>query len=291
MRLSGGVEIQPSHYIGRRTLLALGGAVVLAACSPGSTSREESEVPTVTYGDSTSQFFEIYRPTGTSKGVVVVIHGGFWRAQYDLSLGQPLAVSLADEGWTAVNLEYRRLDGGGGWPATFDDVAAGIDALADVDDLDLRKVITLGHSAGGHLAVWAAGRERLDNPDWNRPVVPVTAAISQAGVLDFDRAIADNLGGGAVQALMGGEPSTSADLKARFADGDPLRRVPLSVPVRCIHGRDDTNVPPNQSSSYVDAATAAGADATVTSVDGDHFTLIDPSSAAWATTLDLLAKL
>ena len=106
-------------------------------------------------------------------------------------------------------------------------------------------------------------------------------------MLDFDQAIVDNLGGGAVASLMGGEPTT-AELKARYADGDPLRRVPLDVPVRCVHGTDDGNVPPNQSTQYVDAATAAGADATVTSVDGDHVTVIDPSSVAWSTTLKQL---
>lgn len=292
VRLCGSVDHHDvrTGNIGRRTLLALAGAGVLAACTKISSAPKGDDVNTVRYGDDPAQFFEISRPPGTSKGVVVVIHGGFWQSQYDLSLGRPLAISLAASGWTAVNLEYRSLGNGGGWPTTFDDVAAGLDALAEVDDLDTTTVITLGHSAGGHLAVWSAGRDRLDNPDWNQPVVPVTAAVAQAGVLDFALAIQDDLGGGAVQTLMGGAPDTDA-LMARYREADPSEQVPLDVPVRCVHGREDSTVPPNQSNSYVEAATAAGADATVTMVDGDHFILIDPSSQAWTTTLAVLDRL
>ncbi len=270
-------------------MLALVGAAVLAACT-STASPKDKDVTVIPYGDDPAQFFEISRPTGPSRGVVVVIHGGFWRSQYDLSLGRPLATSLAANGWTAVNLEYRSVGNGGGWPTTFDDVAAGLDALADVDGLDTSTVITLGHSAGGHLAVWAAGRAGLANAAWNQPVVPVTAAVSQAGVLDFSQAIRDDLGGGAVASLMGGLPDTD-ELKARYRDADPLAQSPLDVPVRCIHGRDDSNVPPSQSTSYVETATAAGADATVTPVDGDHFVVIDPTSEAWATTLTVLDQL
>ncbi len=153
----------------------------------------------IAYGSDPSQFAELTRPSGASRGVVVVIHGGFWRAQYDLSLGRPLAASLAEEGWTAWNLEYRRVGNGGGWPQTPDDVSAGIDKLAEVDGLDLSRVVTLGHSAGGHLAVWAAGRQRLQ--PWTDAKVPVTAAVSQAGVLDL--AGAASLGAGAVEAFLG----------------------------------------------------------------------------------------
>lgn len=290
MRLCGRVD---PHLptLGRRTLLALAGIGVVAACTRGAERDGGGEgVTTVPYGDDPAQFFEVTRPSTASKGVVVVIHGGFWQSQFDLSLGRPLASSLAENGWTAVNLEYRRVGNGGGYPTTFDDVAAGIDAIADLDGVDTSTVITLGHSAGGHLAVWAAGRDRLETAAWNQPRTPVTAAVSQAGVLDLDLAITDDLGGGAVQSLMGGDPG-DAGLAEPYLEADPIARVPLPVPVRCVHGGDDTNVPPNQSASYVDAATAAGADATVTPVDGDHFTLIDPGSEAWTTTLQILDDL
>jgi acetyl esterase/lipase len=284
--------------VDRRSALAVMALGALtAACSSGrpdsggvgggvgGDEKQETGVETIRYGDDPSQRAELTRPAGTSKGVVVVIHGGFWRDQYDLSLGRPLAASLAAEGWTAYNIEYRRVGNGGGWPQTFDDVAAAIDALADVDGIQTSRVITLGHSAGGHLAVWAAGRSRLAGSPWASPAVPVTAAISQAGVLDLTAATADDLGAGAVQRFMGG------GVDDRYALADPTAVIPLTVPVRCVHGRDDGNVPLSQSVDYVARATAAGADATLTEVDGDHFVVIDPTSRAWALTLEILEKL
>ena len=240
----------------------------------------------ITYGDDPSQYVEISRPDGTSKGVVVVIHGGFWKAQYDASLGRPLARSLAREGWTAWNLEYRRVGpaasgGGGGVPETLDDVAAGIDALADVEGLDTSKVITLGHSAGGHLATWAPSRGRFEQ--WQPERVSVTGVVSQAGVLDLRSAYEQDLGDGAVEAFLGHPPGPADD------PVEPIRQVPLSgVPVRCVHGRDDTVVPLSQSESYVAVATGAGGDAQLLEVEGGHFVLIDPDSRAWARTLALL---
>lgn len=228
----------------------------------------------ITYGDDPSQLVELHRPSGASRGVVVVIHGGFWKAAYDHSLGTPLARSLAERGWTAWNIEYRRVGNGGGTPETFDDVAAAIDALAGVEGLDLSTVVTLGHSAGGHLAVWAAGR-----PD---PGVRVTHAISQAGVLDLVGADRLGLGDGAAAALLG-HPAGSAD--ARW---DPRQQIPLDVPVWCVHGTDDAIVPLEQSEVYVRDATSAGARAELVRVDGDHFVVIDPDSEAWQAQLEIL---
>ena len=236
----------------------------------------------ISYGDDPSQYVEIFRPEGTSRGTVVVIHGGFWKAAYDASLGRPLAGSLCEEGWTAANVEYRRVGNGGGVPQTLDDIAAGIDALADVAGVDTTHVITLGHSAGGHLAVWAAARGRFER--WQPVRVAVTAAVSQAGVLDLGAGHHDDLGGGAVGAFVG-EPPGGYDRV------DPRRQLPLDVPVRCIHGTLDDTVPISQSRDYVRAAVAAGADARLTEVDGDHFVVIDPASEAWPMTLALLDEL
>lgn len=237
----------------------------------------------IAYGDDPSQYAELYLPSGEPRGVVVVIHGGFWKAAFDASLGRPLASSLADQGWAAWNLEYRRVGGsgagaGGGTPATFDDVAAGIDKLADLG-LDLSTVVTLGHSAGGHLATWAASRGRF--AAWSGGV-DVTAVVSQAGVLDLQAAYDAGLGGGAVEALLGHPPGPDDE---RY---DPVAQAPLEVPVWCVHGGDDAIVPISQSEAYVAAATAAGARAELVRVDGDHFTVIDPTSAAWEQTLQVL---
>ncbi|QZY28849.1 alpha/beta hydrolase family protein [Nocardioides coralli] len=265
----------------RRTLLGLPAFAALGACGAaapiGRGSPDVSGTTTHRYGTHPSQLAELTLPAGKPRGVVVVVHGGFWKQAYDLSLGRPLAASLAAEGWAAWNLEYRRVGGGGGTPETFDDVAAGIDLLAEVGGLDTSTVITLGHSAGGHLATWAAARPE--------PVVPVTGVVAQAGVLDLVLAHELGLGSGAVEAFLG-HPPGPADRAL-----DPFRQLPLGVPVRCIHGRADADVPLELSERYVAAAAATGADAALTRVDGDHYVLIDPASEAWAQTLGLLADL
>ena len=115
------------------------------------------------YGGSPSEVGELFVPSGAGPHpVAVVVHGGYWRAQYDRSLMEGLCLDLAAHGMVAWNLEYRRVGGGGGWPQTFLDVAAGVDALADVAAaLDLSRVVAVGHSAGGQLALWAAARGTL----------------------------------------------------------------------------------------------------------------------------------
>lgn len=219
-----------------------------------------------------------------------MIHGGFWKARYDASLGGPLAHDLATRGWAAYNLEYRRVgQGGGGAPGasgTLDDVAWGIDALAGVPGLDLSRVVTLGHSAGGQLAAWAAARGRFER--WADPAVPVTAVVAQAGVLDLARAHDEDLGAGAVAAFMGGPPGRRDD---GYDVADPQRHVPLEVPLWCVHGRDDDVVPLHHSSDYVRAVTAAGGTATLLAVDGDHDTVIDVTSGAWTRILAVLDSL
>jgi acetyl esterase/lipase len=161
---------------------------------------------------------------------------------------------------------------------TFDDVAAAIDALHD-QDLDLTRVLGLGHSAGGHLVTWAASRGRF--PRW-RTSVDLTGVVSQAGVLDLTAAFDDHLGNGAVVAFLGHRPGPD---DARL---DPIQQVPLDIPVHCVHATGDTTVPISQSRDYVAAATAAGGTATLTEVAGDHFVPIDPTSDTWTQTLTLL---
>ena len=186
-----------------------------------------------------------------------------------------------------LNLEYRRVGsgpgGGGGWPATGDDVAAGIDLLRGIEGLALDTVVTLGHSAGGHLATWAAARGRFDR--WEGGV-PVTHVVSQAGVLDLARAFDEGLGGGAVEAFMGTRPGDPS-----YAQADPQAQLPLDVPVWCVHGSDDSDVPLSQSRSYVAAARAAGASAELVEVPGDHYALIDPASEAWTRTVAILDRI
>lgn len=246
-------------------------------------SEPAAGVRRIAYGEDPSQFGELHLPDGEPRGVVVVIHGGFWLAQYDHTLGTPLAESLAAAGWAAWNLEYRRIGdgtgGGGGDPTTFNDIAAGIDHLREIG-LDTTTVVTLGHSAGGHLAAWAASRGRFD--PWAGGV-DVTHVISQAGVLDLVVGDAEGLGNGAVVTFLG-HPLGPDD-----AALDPTQQIPLDQPVWCVHGTADANVPYAQSEQYVAAATSAGATAELVTIEGgDHFVLIDASSDAWARTLGIL---
>jgi acetyl esterase/lipase len=207
----------------------------------------------------------------------VVIHGGFWRDAYDRSLMDALCEGLASAGWAAWNLEYRRLGSGGGWPGTFDDVAAGIDRLAQLVD-DLSVVVTIGHSAGGHLAKWAATRRH--------PCVRITHAVAQAGVVDLVEASRLGLSGGAADELLGGSPS---QVPERYDLASPAARLPLGVPQLLVHGGRDQIVPAAMSRAYARAAAKAGdrVDLIVHEELG-HFEHLDAASPAWRSVRDWL---
>lgn len=266
---------------GRRTLLAALGGMWLAGCARGPEKTVEervgaSPVELLTYGDDPSQWVDLHAPEGGSRGLVVVIHGGFWRAQYDASLGTPLAEALVSRGWTAANVEYRRVGNGGGFPETLDDIHAAIGVVA-TDAVG--PVVTLGHSAGGHLATWAAARGRFER--WSDGPA-LTHVVSQAGVLDLRATVEQHLGNDAALAFLG-EPDETT-----YEQADPMTQVPLDVPMWAVHARDDDTVPFAQSSAYVAAATSAGADATLVEVTGGHFGVVDPASPAWASIIEVL---
>lgn len=231
------------------------------------------------YGPDPQQFLELTLPAGSGPApVAVVLHGGFWRAAYGIELARPLAEDLAARGWAAVSVEYRRVGSGGGWPQTLDDVAAALDALPglpDVDRLDLSVLAVVGHSAGGHLAGWAAGRHLLPaGAPGAGPRVRVTAAVLQAGVLDLERAAEQGMGDGAVTDLLGGTP---AEHPGRYATASPVRLAPTGAAVLCVHGVEDTTVVPEQSERYA----AVDPSVEVAAVPGDHMPLIDVDGAAW----------
>jgi len=189
-----------------------------------------------------------------------------------------LAADLAARGWAAWNVEYRRvgLGGGGGWPETGADVAAAIDHLAELDaPLDLGRVAAVGHSAGGHLALWAAGRSDAR--------VPLTAAVGQAAISDLDRAAAAGVCGGMVERLLGGTPARVPD---RYREASPARRLPLQIPALLVHGGRDDAVPVEMSRRF---AAEAGCDLVVLEADG-HFEHLEPGSRAWATVIEWLER-
>lgn len=227
--------------------------------------------PAVAYGPHPDQVANLHLPAedGGPWPAVVLVHGGFWRQRWDRTTTTPLARDLAARGYAAWNLEYRRAE----WPVTLLDVAAGIDALAEQDTVDLDRVVVVGHSAGGQLALWAAARPARESP------FRLRAAVSLAGVLDLVAGARENLGDGACQAFVGGQPEEVAE---RYAIASPAARLPLGVPQLLVHGPDDDIVPPSQSRDYAAAARAAGDEVELVEPAGaGHFEVIEPTHAAW----------
>jgi dipeptidyl aminopeptidase/acylaminoacyl peptidase len=236
------------------------------------------------YGSHPHRFGDLHLPAGAGPHpVVVLLHGGFWRDRHGLDLMDPLCADLVTRGWAVWNVEYRRLgESGGGWPTTADDVAAAVDALADLGaPLDLGRVVAIGHSAGGHLALWLAGRRDAR--------VRLAGAVSQAGVADLVEGHRLGLSDGVVAQFLGGTPDEVPD---RYAAASPLARVPTGVPVLLVHGEADENVPVTLTQRYAEAARAAGdrVEVVLRSRDG-HFEHLDPGSAAWAAVLHWLEPL
>ncbi|MGX7826236.1 alpha/beta hydrolase family protein [Actinokineospora sp. 24-640] len=235
------------------------------------------------YGPGAENLIDLWWPPGVPTATVVVLHGGFWRAAYDRTHTRPMCVALAEAGYLVAAVEYRRVGNpGGGWPGTFTDVAAALDALPRLTRgaVTGNQTVLLGHSAGGHLALWAAGRHRVaDNSA--RPVegwlVPA-GVVALAAVCDLRMAGALGLGDGAVQALLG-DPRRSPD---RYRMADPARLLPLGRRCVLVHGTDDDRVPLGVSRRYRDLAVAAGDDVMLVDLPGaDHFDLIDPAARTW----------
>jgi acetyl esterase/lipase len=217
--------------------------------------------------------------------VAVLIHGGFWRARYDLRLEDRLVADLAGRGWAAWNIEYRRLGwrSRGGWPATFEDVATAIDMLGRLDEsLDLARVVSIGHSAGGHLAFWAAARRGSPaGSPGAEPRIRLAGAVGQAGVLDLREASRLGLSRHAAESLLGGSPMK---WPARYDAASPIERLPLGVPQLVVHGDADDVVPISIARGYAERAAAAGDRCELVELpDCGHDEHLDPSSAAWRT--------
>jgi acetyl esterase/lipase len=246
------------------------------------------------YGTRRDQFGELTRPEGVDAPwpVAVLIHGGYWRAKYDLRLQDGLVPDLARRGWAVWNLEYRRLGwrSRGGWPATFEDVAAGIDQLGGLDaPLDLARVVAIGHSAGGHLALWAAARRGLpaDAPG-AEPAVRLAGAVAQAGVVDLREAARLGLSRDAAAALLDGPPGR---FPRRYDFASPIERLPLGVPHLLVHGDADDSVPVDLSRRYARRAREAGDPCELVELPGcGHFEHLDPTSHAWGVVTDWLEQ-
>jgi acetyl esterase/lipase len=222
----------------------------------------------ITYGSGEFHFGELRMPeTAAPHPVAIVIHGGFWRALYGLDYIRPACDTLAAAGMATWNIEYRRIGhAGGGWPGTFEDVSNAADHLQSIApefNLDLNRVVAIGHSAGGHLALWLATRKK-----WLRGV------ISLAGVADLRRAFELKLSNTVVRDFLGGSPDEMPD---RYKFASPIEQLPLGLPQKLLHGTADDSVPYEISRRYVQEAELHGDDVElITLENAGHFELVDP---------------
>jgi acetyl esterase/lipase len=223
------------------------------------------------WGKLTSQFGDLRMPKG--KGpfpVVICIHGGYWRAAYDLTYAGHMCAALTQAGYATWNLEYRRLgESGGGWPGTMDDVLAGaqyIPKLASKYNLDLNRVVATGHSAGGQLALWLAAQN-----------IGLRGVTALAGVCDLRRAWELKLSDTVVEQLLGGTPK---QVPKRYDTASPIERLPMKTPQRLVHGTADDIVPFEMSERF---ARQSRNGKLIKLERAGHFQLVDPRAKEWTT--------
>ncbi|MFF5181912.1 alpha/beta hydrolase [Micromonospora sp. NPDC000316] len=250
--------------------------------------RLRSPATRIAYGPHPDQWGDLRLPPSPSTDaapVAVLLHGGFWRSAWGADLMDAVAVDLAGRGYASWNLEYRRPDRHG-WDATTDDVAAGVAALRDLSGdrpVDAERVVILGHSAGGQLAA----RLAADLAAAERAPVSVALVVSLAGVLDLTEGERRNLGDGAVADALGGSPTTAG---RRYAESDPMLRLPLGVPALLVQGTDDSLDLVDTNRRYARAARDAGDDVQHLEQPGDHFAVIDPDAAIWQATMSAVDR-
>jgi acetyl esterase/lipase len=251
-------------------------------------------IQTVAYGPAGDQVGDLYLPQAPCPPVVCLLHGGFWRMPYGRDEMDAVARDLVARGFAVWNLEYRRIGApGGGWPGTFEDVSAGIDHLATIAAdgvvLDLGRIVVIGHSAGGHLALWCARRNAAQGMDNAQKHVDVVAVAGLAPVADLVFAHDLAVGNDAVAELLGGSP---AERPERYRMASPAAMLPLGVKQLVVHGIADAALPIEISRRYARAAVAAGDDVDFIELDGvGHMDFLDPSSNAHAILCEWLHRI
>ena len=241
----------------------------------------------IKYGSESLQFGDLRLPKGDGPfPAAIVIHGGFWRAAYDLEHIGHLCEAFRKAGVATWSLEYRRLGNtGGGWPGTLQDAGQGADFLRSIaapHHVDLRRVVAIGHSAGGHLALWLGARTKLrpDHVLHSTDAISLRGIVSLAGVADLRRAWELKLSNSVVADLLGGAPDAVPD---RYQAASPIEQLPFGIPQKLIHGTRDANVPFEISERYVAAARERRDNAELIRLEGaDHFAVIDPRTQEFA---------
>ncbi len=242
----------------------------------------------IAYGNGPAQFGELRLPKGSSFKkpfpVAVVVHGGCWVSRFNLDYMSHLSADLAAAGVATWSIEYRRVgDDGGAWPGTFIDAGAGLDyvrTLAMAYGLDLRRVVVVGHSAGGHLALWLAARGKLgkESPIFVRDPLPLAGVVALAAITDLRRS------GTACDVNVGQLMRGTADKDAtNYEQASPISLLPLGVRQIIVQGDSDRFIPTAMATTYVDAAKQKGDSVKLVLIEkAGHFDLVDPQASAWA---------
>jgi len=257
------------------------------------------------YGNDPLQFGDLRLPAAAKAGspapLLVMIHGGWWKAQYDLEYCGFLCEAFRKLGVATWSLEYLRVgNAGGGWPGTMQDVGAGFDfvtKLAQAYPVDVHRVVAAGHSAGGHLAFWLAGRHHIahDSPLHEpQPTVGLRGVVGLAGAVDL-RLVIDLAGvfefaegKAATESLLGGLPKQVED---RYRAANPGDLLPLGVPQVLVQGSEDGQIAPTLPERYAANARRQGDPVTVRMIEGaDHFDVVDPESKAWPVVRDAVME-
>jgi len=293
------------HVAAALASCAVGAALSLSAqtrmLSASDIPRLPSTPPTarIAYGPAPQQFADLRLPADSpaARPVVVILHGGCWREYADTAYTAPLASALVREGWATWNVEYRGVhQPGGGWPGTLLDAGAGIDALRKAAPdyrLDLARVVAIGHSAGGHLALWAATRARTpaSSPLSGSNPLPLLGVVSMAGIADLAAFYEYGQGpcGDGLPRLMGGPPASHPD---RYAAASPFERLPLGVPHVLLWGALDRIVPRDLFAAYEAAARQAGDRVESITIDGvGHHEFGSPSGPAYEALVSAINRL
>lgn len=249
----------------------------------------------IAYGDDPLQFADLRLPPGPGPhAVVVVVHGGCWRAKYNIDHIGAFADALTKAGVATWAVEYRRVgNSGGGWPGTFRDIADAVDHLRRLGDehaLDLARVVAVGHSAGGQLVLWLGARAKLDDVSLRGDdPLPLKGIVSLAGVDDLRRALDEGVCDDMAAQLVGGSPG---EVPERYARASPIELLPTGVAQHLVSGARDPIVPEAFARAYQRAARNAGDRVELTVLpDAGHIELIVPTTDAWAIVRDTILEM